>query len=76
MQPKGEIANWDQILFPFDVALQKHADLATVPVALMPNPNGLTIREEYTCDAGGIVRVKIHAEPGGFTRAYTIGQGS
>ena len=76
MQPKGEISNWDQILFPFDVELQKHSDLATVPVALMPNPNGLTIHEEYTCDADGIVRVKIHAEPGGFARTYTIGQGS
>ena len=74
MQPKGEIANWEQILFPFDPLLQDHPHLAALPVALVKNPNGLTIHEEYTCDSEGNVRVKIHAEPGGFAREYTIGQ--
>ena len=73
-QPKGEIANWDQILFPFDPGLQHHPDLASVPVSLMHNPGDLRIREEYTCDSTGIVRVKIHAEPAGYFREYTIAQ--
>ena len=73
-QPKGEIANWDQILFPFDPTLQQVADLGSVPVALLDDPGDLRIREEYTCDATGSLRVKIHAEPSGYTREYTIAQ--
>jgi molecular chaperone DnaK (HSP70) len=73
-QPKGEIANWDQILFPFDPQLQHHPDLASVPVGPLAHAGELKIREEYTCDATGSVRVKIHAEPGGFVREFTIAQ--
>jgi molecular chaperone DnaK (HSP70) len=76
-QPKGEIANWDQILFPFDPALQQVADLSAVPVTLLADPDNLgdlRIREEYTCDSAGSLRVKIHAEPSGYMREYTIAQ--
>lgn len=73
-QPKGEIANWDQIWFPFDPRLRDRADIASLPVALLSNPTGQTIREEYVCDSAGIVRVTIHAEPGGYAREFTIAQ--
>lgn len=73
-QPKGEIANWDQILFPFDPALQHHPDLASVPVEQFHFRSDLRIREEYICDADGAVRVRIHAEPAGYSREYTISQ--
>jgi molecular chaperone DnaK (HSP70) len=73
-QPKGEIANWDQILFPFDPQLQQVTDLGSVPVALLDSPGNLRIREEYTCDSTGGLRVKIHSEPSGFAREYTIAQ--
>jgi hypothetical protein len=74
MQPKGEIANWDQILFPFDPQLQHHPDLASVPVAMLSSPDDQRIREEYTCDSTGSLRVRIHAEPAGYTREFTISQ--
>jgi molecular chaperone DnaK (HSP70) len=74
MQPIGEISNWDQILFPFDPQLQHHPDLASVPVALLAHPGELSIREEYICDSTGSLRVKIHAEPEGFSREFTIAQ--
>jgi molecular chaperone DnaK (HSP70) len=73
-QPKGEIANWDQILFPFDPALRGHADLAAVPVGPIRNSGELRAREEYTCDAAGNVRVRIHAEPAGYVREFSIAQ--
>jgi molecular chaperone DnaK (HSP70) len=73
-QPKGEIANWEQVLFPFDPKLRQHKDLASVPVALLAHPGDLRIREEYTCDSTGSLRVKIHAEPSGYTREFTIAQ--
>ena len=71
-QPKGEIANWDQILFPFDPGLRDRPDLGSIKVSLLGEPGELRIREEYTCDPAGNVRVKIHAEPAGYTREYTI----
>jgi molecular chaperone DnaK (HSP70) len=75
-QPTGEIANWDQIQFPFDPGLQHHPDLASVPVAPLANPNGLRIREEYTCDSAGSLRVRISAEPAGYAREFSIAQSS
>jgi molecular chaperone DnaK (HSP70) len=73
-QPTGEIANWDQILFPFDPGLEGREDLASVPVALLNNPHGLRIREQYTCDASGNLRVRISAEPAGTSREFSIAQ--
>lgn len=73
-QPTGEIAYWDQIQFPFDPGLQHIPDLASVPVALLANPHGLRIREQYTCDSAGNLRVRISAEPAGYAREFTIAQ--
>ncbi|MGA2349015.1 MAG: Hsp70 family protein [Terracidiphilus sp.] len=73
-QPTGEIANWDHIQFPFDPQLEHRSDLATVPVALLANPDGLRIREQYTCDASGSLRVRISAEPAGYAREFSIAQ--
>src|SRR3984957_4079047 len=73
-QTKGEIANWDQILFPFDPVLRNVHDLASVPVSRLANPGGVTIRERYTCDACGNLRVAISAEPAGYTREFSIAQ--
>lgn len=72
-QPTGEITNWGQILFPFDPRLQHHADLTVQPVHRLTGQDGLSIREEYTCDAGGNLRVKISAQPTGYSREYSIG---
>lgn len=73
-QPAGEITYWDQILFPFDSRLQGHADLAAQPVHRLDAVNGARIREEYSCDASGSLRVKISAEPAGYAREFSIGQ--
>jgi hypothetical protein len=73
-QPRGEIANWDQILFPFDPQLQHAADLASVPVDRLSNSSGLRIREQYICNADGDLRVKISAQPSGYEREFTIAQ--
>jgi molecular chaperone DnaK (HSP70) len=73
-QPIGEITNWEQIQFPFDPALWTCNDLAAEPVRPLPVPNGLTVREEYTCDAGGNLKVRISTAPYGNTREYSIGQ--
>jgi hypothetical protein len=73
-QPKGEISNWDQVLFPFDPDLQNRQDLTAEPVRWLAEQHGLSIREEYTCDASGNLRVKISAEPTGYESEFSIGQ--
>ena len=73
-QPRGEITNWDQILFPFDPQLHANADLSAHPVQRFDDRNGVSVREEYTCDASGNLRVNISAEPAGYAREFSIGQ--
>jgi molecular chaperone DnaK (HSP70) len=73
-QPAGEITNWNQIQFPFDPRLQTGDDLALTPVQRKNDHRGIRVREEYTCDANGNLRVKISTTPSGHTREYAIGQ--
>jgi molecular chaperone DnaK (HSP70) len=72
-QPIGEIINWDQIRFPFDPQLQSQSDLAAQPIGPL-NRHDLRVREEYTCDASGNLRVKISADPAGYAREFSIAQ--
>jgi molecular chaperone DnaK (HSP70) len=73
-QPIGEITNWEQIQFPFDPTLWTRSDIAAEPIRSLPIPNGLTVREEYTCDTGGKLKVRISTDPYGNSREYSIGQ--
>ncbi len=73
-QPIGEITNWEQIQFPFDPQLKNRADLSAVKVEPLSAPDGLSAREQYTCDTSGNIRVKILALPTGESREYVIGQ--
>jgi hypothetical protein len=73
-QPVGEITNWGQIQFPFDPQLKSCTDLSAVSVEPMRVVNGISAREEYSCDASGKIRVKISSLPAGNCREYVIGQ--
>jgi molecular chaperone DnaK (HSP70) len=73
-QPTGEIGNWDQILFPFDPNLRGCADLAGQPVRRLDGPQAQRVREEYACDASGNLKVRISAEPAGYSQEFSIGQ--
>ncbi|MBV8116238.1 MAG: hypothetical protein JO300_15950, partial [Silvibacterium sp.] len=72
-QPVGEIVNWDQIRFPFDPPLRGYSDLSAQPIAPLQG-NDLRVREEYTCDASGNLRVRISADPAGYEREFSIAQ--
>lgn len=73
-QPTGEITNWEQIRFPFDPRLQTDLDLSAHPVVRVDDQQNLIVHEQYTCDASGSLRVRISAEPTGYTRNFVIGQ--
>jgi hypothetical protein len=75
-QPTGEITNWDEILFPFDTQLQQEVELAGKPVSRFDAPQSFLVREDYTCDASGNLRVTISTESTGYVREYSIGSWS
>ncbi len=72
-QPTGEIANWEQVQFPFDPKLWDCEDISAVPVEGMSAERGLFAREEYTCDSNGILRVRISSLPSGRSREFELG---
>jgi len=75
-QPSGDIAVWDEILFPFDPALAdtraleatevNHSDLAAIQ----------QIEEQYACDAAGVVTVTIRNLTSHYGREYKLGRWS
>jgi molecular chaperone DnaK (HSP70) len=73
-QPTGEIAIWDEILFPFDPALRDVERLSDVPVARTQAVSDQWIEECYACDAGGIVVATIANRTAGYERRYTLGR--
>jgi molecular chaperone DnaK len=74
-QPAGDIAVWDEILFPFDPAL-RDAALENVAVERCGVAAGQRIQESYTCDAAGSVTVSIANLTAGYSRQYRLGRWS
>ncbi len=73
-EPRGDIATWDDIRFPFDPALRSEADLAGAAVAHSAAAADGRIEERYTVDAGGAVTVTIRELDSGFAREYRLGR--
>lgn len=72
LQPAGEITYWDEILFPFDPALENSEDLASVPVGHSERARHCEIEESYRCDANGRVSVEIANLATGHHRIYPL----
>lgn len=75
-QPEGEISNWDEIRVPFDRSLAHRADLAEETVRRSPAAESSWVEEEYTCDANGNVKVKIHNSVAEKAQEYRLGRWS
>lgn len=73
-RPTGDIAVWDEILFPFAPALQDEEDLHHAAVHHDPVVFGEQIEERYSCDASGSVRVMIHNHSTNYERVYRLGR--
>lgn len=74
--PCGDVTFWDDIRFPFDPALQKVADLGTVPVSHSERVQSEITEERYECDAGGAVTAMLKNAPSGYSRRYQLGRWS
>ncbi|MBO0859500.1 MAG: Hsp70 family protein [Chloracidobacterium sp.] len=78
-QPQGDLAPWDEILFPFDPALRGPEDsfsgnLKDASIARASNHNHI-VEEIYSCDHNGIIEVEIKDVADDFSRRYTLRRG-
>jgi molecular chaperone DnaK (HSP70) len=74
-QPSGDLTLWDDIRFPFDPALSGATDLARADVS-RASDGGWEVKEEYSCDASGNVKVTIWNVSAAYRREYTLGRWS
>jgi molecular chaperone DnaK (HSP70) len=75
-QPQGDLAPWDEILFPFDPALRAPEDsrsenLKDASISRASSHNHV-VEEVYSCDYNGIIEVEIKDAADHFSRRYTL----
>jgi molecular chaperone DnaK (HSP70) len=75
-QPAGDIAVWDEVMFPLDPALSERESLTELTVGLCPKAQEQQIEERYSCDASGSVQAKILNLTSGYARTYRLGRWS
>jgi molecular chaperone DnaK (HSP70) len=75
-QPSGDLAVWDEILFPFDPALAKANTLDGIAVEHSDAASAQQIEESYACDEAGSVSVTIRNLTTPYQRVYRLGRWS
>jgi molecular chaperone DnaK (HSP70) len=70
-QPQGDIAPWDEILFPFDPALRSSENLKDASITRRRNHSEV-VEEIYSCDHNGVIEVMIKDASNGFSRHYRL----
>jgi molecular chaperone DnaK (HSP70) len=73
-QPAGDIAVWDEILFPFDPALARARPLEVIAIERCGDVE--QIEEQYGCDAAGVVTVTIRNRTSDYEREFQLGRWS
>jgi len=70
-RPEGNLAMWDEVLFPFDPRLRAVRDLAAVPVHRLDG-DGPQVEETVRCDAMGELEVQLRVLDDGFCNTVRI----
>lgn len=70
-EPRGELAPYQDIVFPLEAGLREVEDLRSVPVER--REHGPRIQEHYRIDETGLVRVTITDTTDGYSRQYVLG---
>lgn len=70
-EPRGELAPYEDVLFPFDASLRDIEDLSSVPVRR--TGGGPQMEEHYEADESGLVRVTLTDLSDGHSRTYVLG---
>jgi molecular chaperone DnaK (HSP70) len=68
-RPEGNLAAWDEVLFPFDRSLRDR-DLSRVAVQRLGD--GPEVEEVYKCSADGTVEASLRVLDDGYERTVTI----
>ena len=71
-RPEGNLALWDEVLFPFDAALRGERDLTRVPVRR--HEPGPEVEETYRCTAAGTLEVELRVLDDGYSNTLQIGR--
>jgi molecular chaperone DnaK (HSP70) len=69
--PRGDMALYDDVYFPFDPALRSAGDLAAVPVERRDR-GGPSVEEQYSLDDKGVVEVAIRDLDAGYERTFRL----
>jgi molecular chaperone DnaK (HSP70) len=72
-RPRGEMAPFGDVYFPFDPTLSAADDLAAIPIERRFD-EGPEIHERYSLDENGIVDVVIRNIDSGYERSYRLGR--
>ena len=72
-RPRGDMALFGDVYFPFDPSLSGRSDLDSVPVERRFG-EGPRICEQYSLDENGIVDVRIRNVDSGYERSYRLGR--
>ncbi len=75
-EPCGDMAVWDEILFPFDPELAEARTLDELAVNHSERAAAQVIEEHYACDAAGVVTVTIRNLTSQYCREYKLGRWS
>lgn len=73
-QPQGDVAPWDEIVFPFDPSLQSSNGLKALASADITRVSGYgnVIQETYSCDSNGIIEVEIADLSSQYARKFRL----
>lgn len=73
-RPRGDMALFSDVYFPFDPQLRQARDLERVPVERRFGDAGPLVQESYSLDDRGMVEVQIRDVDSGYERAYRLGR--
>ncbi|PHP52039.1 Hsp70 family protein [Actinomyces ruminis] len=71
-EPRGQLAPYEDVLFPFDRGLRDVDELKTVPVHRLGG--GPLIEERYDIDGAGLIHVTLTDLSDGYSRTYVLGR--
>ena len=73
-EPRGEIAPYQDIVFPFESSLRDVDDEELRTYSVERRDHGPRIQEHYRVDEAGLVRVTITDLSDGYSRRYVLGR--
>jgi molecular chaperone DnaK (HSP70) len=71
-QPAGDITPWDEILFPFDPALQGAEEIESSEVRRSGEGHSHAVEEAYCCDSSGIIEVVFRDHSTGYCQTRRL----